>query len=383
MFCRNCGTQIPNNALFCPVCGNKLAQQPPKEKVDSGIAFLVLAIVEFVLLIVLVAGIVLCGNKKFSAQAVAQRYYMAVVNQDWSTAYACVDTEKSAGLCTYSSYLNAIGLYDFDSNAEVEIRSKDENSAIASFGNKEIPLVCIGRKFLIFKDWKVDASTDATIGTGYVFVETYTGDALYVDGMKVEIEPQIEENYPDYQMYAIPTLFRGNHTFSLTESGGSVVELPYAGGEYIDMNRIASNGTIQVDSKALDSAYQAFNDLMSAGMKGQGFNAVAYLFAPESVDAAQANYEAWLTNFEESRSMSYDYGYTHLSFYDVKVCATNIYEQDGLTFASLAVTYTYDYQFVDNQIIDGYGIAQTWNVTVESSENGWVISSTEMPTVTL
>ena len=34
MYCKNCGTQIPDDALFCPACGNKTANFPQENAAE-------------------------------------------------------------------------------------------------------------------------------------------------------------------------------------------------------------------------------------------------------------------------------------------------------------------------------------------------------------
>ena len=421
MFCGNCGAENKDGAHFCVSCGTKLdvqeippvqqpiqqpiqqqpvqqqtpvQQQSPKVKkpfVLKDWKLVIVASAEAIVLIIAIAAFFAVGKNSFGYKKVAEKFFTSYTDGNYAAALKCLAIEDSEFM-TADMWSRAIGEpehmvtnYGIDTarekNYSAEVNFKYRMTGSSSTQHNYIMLTKErSKKFLIFDNWKIDATEYVAVDYGVYVPE---GAAAVVDGIELSKDYIEDSDRNGYDYYVVPELFIGNHKISCTAEGfQSASENVYIGYD---------NDCYQFDSLTLDTktqetlmqrAYGDMQKIMNAAASGADFLTISDVFSQDAdvQEYAQSNYEKLVDSFSDGT----EEGVTAIRFSDVSAEYEGAYNSDGIT-AEICVMYQAeadsliaDY-FEDSLQKKTYSTDSSYYVDYCLEDGKWCVTTTYMP----
>lgn len=417
--CSNCGTINADDARFCENCGTKLEGEPittpsaeepaeygPAEdgseeqvvrlsqrrrqqqqqdstqkqitikkpdigKVKSGIRKLTkiqkIVIAEVICLAVVIAAFFVIGDRKYSAQSVAERYFDAYAARDWKTVYGLLELPQGSFMqeSQFEEMMEKIQTPDI-TNYTVRQQMGAEDGIVQNFnveysvsgqGPSSLQLSLVrqsDKTMFLFDTWKVSAAG--------MLVENYPvtvpgGARVAVDGVELTEEYVVSNNADGTDTYQI-SLFNGMHTITAAVPWCEVYE-----GEF----DTSADGSIMVENLTLTDTgktalqakmQEALESLYTSAMADDDFSAVSDLFA----ENAAAEYEDTYNDLRDRLTDDPDDHYTlnQIAFDDFRC---SFYAESGTISGEMDCDYTVDYTYT----YSGFGSSRTENETNDGS----------------
>ena len=235
MFCPECGKKNVENAQFCEHCGAKIAEEvkvnlpkKPRKPVNKK-KVIIICILSLVVLILLIGGIILSDNYKPSK--VAEDYFVALMNDDTDELYKYIDVDENE--FTTKKIFEEVADNDKSSLVNYQVTSEEisEDGLTAqvkisyTLEGRQTPLVKTiylvknkKNKMLIFDNWKISDGSSLTVEDYKITV--FKGASLKLEGVNVDKKYKDDSSDDDYDVYIIPTLFKGEYDIELTLENG-------------------------------------------------------------------------------------------------------------------------------------------------------------------
>ena len=226
MYCRNCGTHLDDEDVFCPECGNKIKiikkeplinyknfTQKQKNIFKALISLAVIILVYMTL-----------DNAFFSEEAVIKRYVKAYANSNYNTVINLSKIEKNKFITSSNikrkygkETFNIIEIKKITSNT---VKNEHTRTVLYTLNNNDITMNLTikktGRKLIIFNDYKI-TSTDLVANNLKI---TVPNDAqLMVDGVKLTTKDQTKTK-DKLTTYKIDSLLKKDVEIKLTLKNG-------------------------------------------------------------------------------------------------------------------------------------------------------------------
>lgn len=365
MYCKYCGGFNEDGSAFCSSCGKTIGSSPANIPVGNSAAntgraassavkkpgnFFRKYLILFILLGVLIiaaAGAVAAGFYFTDPQRTADRYFSALAEKDWQTAYDCLYIKDS----------------EFVSSAQFEMAMKNSEDLPVNVGAYNISEVR-NDKYISFSDgfskkYRVDYMTDRSSSKKmYInLVKDSEKQFLFFDNYKVsaaDMLTSIEIYVPDFTTvtldgtpvgssycisedegmcrYKIPTVFRFNHTILVQSDITEDYEIrSYSDAElspgYLKLNNKTSEAVMaqaMSDFKQLAEAAQNGNDLEKSSSLYKSYHDYFYDYLYNSGEKGVHEYvfdnfiidpdSSYLTS--DQRYVCYfDFDYTYKYYY--------------------------------------------------------------------
>ncbi len=226
MYCRNCGTHLDDEDVFCPECGNKIKiikkeplinyknfTQKQKNIFKALISLAVIILVYMTL-----------DNAFFSEEAVIKRYVKAYANSNYNTVINLSKIEKNKFI-TSSNIKRKYGKETFNiieikKITSSTVKNEHTRTVLYTLNNNDITMNLTikktGRKLIIFNDYKI-TSTDLVANNLKI---TVPNDAqLMVDGVKLTTKDQTKTK-DKLTTYKIDSLLKKDVEIKLTLKNG-------------------------------------------------------------------------------------------------------------------------------------------------------------------
>lgn len=263
MFCEKCGNRLDDDSLFCEHCGNRVKEEinlnnnqinvsssnnvAQVKKKMSKKAKIILGVIG--LIVVVFGSLYGYFYSQTTAKSVLETYMKSMSNGNVSALFDCLDIEESDFVSKEQfikvnednnqqklfSYSIGDVTYSTDKNTAV-FKIKYKYNASDSDMEKTITLTRKDKnKYLIFANWKVQASDYGTVKD--FEVRTLSGSKVTINGKKVDkkyLDKDVSKDYMD--VYVIPNLLVGRNEM--------IFELP-----------MGSKVTKEVDIKSYNTYY--------------------------------------------------------------------------------------------------------------------------------
>lgn len=301
MFCQECGAKNAEEAAFCENCGAKLKheeevmQKAPYQNADVQSIPPRIEKWKWILGIELVAIVVLLvfayqnAQNYFGAAKVAERYFIAVANDDWNQAYQMLELDESDfineesyekmvkenQLPKITSYVvgnkKIISGKQLGTTVEIKYRSKgDSSDSTYTVSLNKQPK----KRFLLFDDWMV--STDSIISKD-VCIRVPQGAKVQLDGNELP-SSYITKKEDNLDTYVIPALFSGIHNVKAAMEGMEDDNGKFNtmnSGEYVVRSMQPSQETMD---ELIRIAGEDMQKVYSAALHGDSFSTIADLY---------------------------------------------------------------------------------------------------------
>lgn len=344
MFCPNCGTSNPDNAIFCEECGTKIESQTKKTKTITVKNKLIIG--EAVVLIILLICAYKLGEKKLGAEAVASKYFEQVMSGNWEGAYDNLEIVDSPFLSknlfvqvnknnerkeytTYKVEYSSLQLKGTGIINEVQISYRPKGASAAS--NMIVHLVKEGKKQLFFFDeWKV--VPDNYIAHDYS-IQVPKGVEVQLDGVKIDDTYREDESQAvssTMDTYVIPDLFAGSHELVLKhenmENIRDIIETEDK--EYYIENMPVKK---EVKEKLVKKAAADLKTIYIQGFQQADFSKIKSIFSndTEALYGLQYGYNDFKEGFQ---GYDNDLGLKSVLFSNIKGTVTHEYKEGNSIF---------------------------------------------------
>ena len=241
MFCPKCGKKNKDSAKFCEFCGTEIKEEEkiilpkaPRKKLNK--KNLIIIIVISIIAIILIGGGLILSNQ-FKPANVAVNYFKAVMDADSDKIYDYISFPKSE-FTTKDIFEKMI--HDEESGLDLmnyQVISQDISSDGLS-AQVEISYILEGRqtpltqtiylvknkknKFLIFPNWKISEGS-SLVEENYE-IEVLKGVGLKLDGIEVGKKYLKNSKNKQYDVYEIPSLFKGIYDAEITLKNGLILD---------------------------------------------------------------------------------------------------------------------------------------------------------------
>ena len=433
MFCQECGAKNDNGAVFCGECGTKLinpvetanvqpqqqaqqVQPTPQETQSASVGMqtapvverrkmptlLWVLLIEIVVLIVAIIGLCRVASNAFSAETVAERYFVSLVNGNYTSAYNQMGLEESEFTTadSFASYCASLNL-DKVTNYNISEQSSssdyysslfesDSSSTDTSIGTTMVVnyrntgdendytyyvylTKSSQKKFLFFDIWEVVESS-AVASDYYIVVPE--GSSVTFDGMDVsEAYIVTDENNSFYSyygsdgctIYCLPQVFQGEHQIVVTQGEYAVATETISISYDEDYCYISSLGyTTEAINELQNLAVQNLQTIYEAAASGADYSTISGLFSSDSY--VQSDAECY-------------YNYLVEYFQDEDLVSLNINSVTANTSADsayiyLTIDYTAKYQYswwwYEDEEVQSYDGSDETYVTFTYEDGAWV-----------
>lgn len=285
-----------------PVYQQPMQQVKPKKKVSK--SAIVIA-VEVVALLALIVAAFKIGENAFSAEKVAEKFFVEVANQNYKEAYKILDIDESEFI-NEENFKNASCNMALDKVSKYEVRKSsdddDEKTVKIKYKGKSGTDTYVinvekkdGKKFLLFDNWEVNA--DSMIAKDFTLYVP-NGAKVTVDG--IELGDKYVESEDTYgQTYVIPKIFAGEHQVVVSQEGMQEVRKIVDtddGSFYVDQ---MSPGE-EVLAEITDIATEDFKLIFEAAAERKDFSEIKSLLSSDEdyLEALEDDYDNLVQQFE-------------------------------------------------------------------------------------
>lgn len=346
-------------------------KKPDVGKMKSGIRKLTklqkIVIAEVICLAVVIAAFFVIGDRKYSAQSVAERYFEAYVSHDWKTVYGLLELPDGSFMqeSQFEEMMEKTQVPDI-TNYTVRQQTGAEGGIVQNFNveysvsgqgtsSSQLSLVRQSDKAMfLFDTWKVSAAG--------MLVENYpvtvpAGARAAVDGVELTEEYMVSNNADGTDTYQI-SLFNGVHTITAAVPWCEVYEGEFdtsaEGSVIVEDLTLTDTGKTALQAKM----QEALESFYTSALAGDDFSAVSGLFA----ENAAAEYEDTYNDLRDRLTDDPDDYYTlnQITFDDFR-CSFNA--ESGTISGEMDCDYTVDYTYT----YSGFGSSRTENETNNGS----------------
>lgn len=302
LFCPECGKKNEAGAKFCEFCGAKMEDNTqtvtPKEvkphrPMKKSTKILIIIIVAIV--VILVAAYLILSNN-YKPSKVAEDYFVALADKDTDKLYNYLDIKENE--FTTKKIFSEV----FDEEEDTELLNyKVESETISSDGlsatvtinytlkdDKEPSSAVIylvkdkNNNLLIFDNWKI-SNQESLVVEDYV-IRTIKGSSLKLEGVDVDKKYLDENSNSDYDVYTIPSLFRGDYDATVTLENGLSFESTLS----VDSYGSANLTNLELDDEN-EEAFETeiskvVSNLYSSAMEQKNFSDIKSTYEYEGAD---------------------------------------------------------------------------------------------------
>lgn len=392
MICKVCGSKVEQDSMFCTTCGATMkvrhGSKTRKEAIKAGqlnnsgrpkvppITLTSKLVTAFVLVVVFLLVLLVSTtivNNKFSAEKIAETYFVKLVNGDYKSAYKFLDLENDDFVNketfeTYAKQMNYEKITEYlvedadnsgSSGGAVSILYFQEGQSEQSRFYVDMSLA-ESKKLLFFDDWKVSSGSAICTNTEF---EVHNGASLVIDGIEIAPSYLVQDKYGEssydsyYDVYRIPQMFRGYHTIEVSVEGMTPVketlfldssDMSY---EYTSLY-CTEEMTKEIQTLAINNMYRIYD----AAVKGLPFDEIASLFVNESeiLSYVAEEYSYLVQNMQESIRVD-------------KISFSNIVSYGDTSSAYVEVSFDY----VIEGMIQDWWSGEWVQDTYQSSQDGY------------
>ena len=408
MFCPECGTKNPDNAVFCQECGQKIeveavnigtspqmqmqqnyvqSQPLPQQAVNPMSKVRKIILVESVLLIMAIICLSYLSKKQFSPEKVAENHFLKVMNGDWEGVYDDIDIIPSKFL-SKSNFLEAqkergstiVNTYNVE-------KAENDNSGLGATvlipyrekGDTENQEYSINlnkqseKAWGLFDLWKVDPSI--YISDDYSIMVP-TGTKVVFDGVELD-SSYLNSGEDGFDSYVIPQVFKGDYEIKLSQENMEDITTTVSTSDssyYLDSMTLKE----EVKKELITNAQEMMKSVYGAAFTSATFDQIAELFSSD--ETVREYMESQYSNLLNRIASSDGIGLQQVNFSNMNGSAVS---QSNYGVMGVSVTINYDYDCT-------YGQSDLWTGAVTagtSSNNGsdeftfilengkWVITS--------
>lgn len=343
MFCQECGTQNPDDAVFCANCGSALAKDPitqgqpfpqtspqagqyqqgvpqqpvyqkppkqPRKPMPKGAKIAIIAAIAVVILGT--AGFMLLKSLA-SPKRMVENYAKAYVAHDSEKIFDLLCFEKSEFIspeklekALESQLYKEVTEYAIKAESDEDDEDEDNDTLYytvtfrdkshSAEEDKTITLEKSGKRFGIFDNWKIRTTNYVAKNCG---IYTPAGTTVKMDGVELGDKYKGEEDGE----YVIPACFDGIHELSVEQD----VYEPYtttftvSATDYEEENAVAVRASdMQLSSAAIESLKSSAKDTVTGfytcAMEQKEFSEVPFVEAVGSECGLDSEYSEWINN---------------------------------------------------------------------------------------
>lgn len=288
MNCPNCGRNNPPGARFCTNCRFPLPEEPKRFRKLWAVIGL-----EAVLLVFLAGVFWYVGKNMTSPQAVLEKYWEALSEDDWASVYESCDIPSSK-LLTKQLLVNAARHQPLVTSwEETESRKEDGNwyftveyeDQSEEQQTKETVLIPTEKKWGLFQKWKVSSGDLLVKG---VTLYLPPGSSVSLNGEEIAME-EAEEDSGTVAL-ELPWLFAGDYQLQVSKAGMETyrtnlsLESSDAGFQYEVMMRPAR----KLEQELVEKSGAAIQRILQSALTGKDFSTVSDLFSAQAIESGQA-----------------------------------------------------------------------------------------------
>lgn len=379
MYCEKCGAKNDDNSLFCTECGQafrketsaqktRAAYAPPTKPTAAkrkGSVKRTVIIAAVIALAVIIGVLYYMGKTATAPIKTAQGYFDCLAGGNMKGAFSMLDISESEFVTekAFSAIMNA-QLGDIGGNvinsACREIPSDDmlEKNYRVTYtlrggsGKKTMEITLVrqpGKSWLLFDNYKVSA---AAITAENVRIEAIKGSTLYIDGKKADKKYLKKNSDSSGDVYAIPSIFAGNHKLKCTapfmkdsEFEGDIA----SGGTYeFTKATISDSAKDEIRQSLLDAMQQIYN----SAIKKKSFSGLEKYASEEGEEELHDYYDEVC---DSVRSDYYESELKSVTFSDLSFTGALDVDDDEIEYdmnASVRFTYSYVYEDYDGEIFE-------------------------------
>lgn len=415
MFCPNCGTELEEGALFCGECGTRVEQEtqmPQASQIPqtSQQSFrtsviktmdkkMLIGLIEIVVLVILVIVFFSLGKKKYSPQAVAERYCRAVVDQNTSAIYDDLYVEdktfvtkkaftdkNTAGDESEMDYANKLTQIDAGmTKIKGDVASVEVKIGLGSLNDTQTVVLkkTPKKKFLFFDTWKI--VDDDYLNSNYTFAIPEGATATF-DG--VELSDKYKTGATEAgTVYVLPQVIAGVHDVELNWGDIKGIHMYISSNQDNQVYELEDASLVlgeEQQNDALTAGYEIFQKSLTAQAKKTGFDDIKDCFLKKNQKDAKLYFEE---NKERFYPDEYNTGIKNVQLSNVKGTVTSFGIQDGKIHVEVSYDYDYDYTytslgwFSDETEERQYDGSDSESFTVIYDAGEWKLAGAYVPTI--
>lgn len=361
MKCKNCGSKIKDNDIYCPECGTSTKESCLTKIGKSIYKNRITIYIVLIVLIVLIATFNLISYL-FGPEYVARKYINSLSKNNYNEIYELLDVNES-------SLVNKKILKEKMTKINIDAYKLDTvniygGEALITFkyeDNNEINYVSVLlrnsmiKKCLFFDNWKIMSSKVAT----NVKIKVPKNSTVTLDNIDIK---EFKTENDNYDIYEIDEMFTGNYEIKIELENGLKVE------DKIDItsNKTYTIGNIDLEEEIKnnleDQLLTAFNTLYSNAINKVAYNDTGLINLKEEYQ--------YLKNALQNKY----YNLTNISFSDISVNKATYGTNLEVTF-DLTCNYTVNYTNGDEtKTYNGIG-STTINANYNVSDNNYTLDS--------
>lgn len=330
MKCKNCGSKIKEQDIYCPECGKstkegfltKLGKSIYKNRITIFMILIVLIFITFIFNLI---------SYLFGPEYIAKKYMNSLAKNNYNEIYELLDVDES-------SIVNKEILKEKMETINIDAYKLDSvniygNEALITFkyeDNREINYVSVllrnsmVKKYFFFDNWKIMSFKVAT----NINIKVPKNSKVTLDNIDIKEFKKSEE---DYDIYEINEMFVGTYNINIELENGLKVE---------DKIDIKSNETYSIGNIDLE-------DDVKSNLQEQLLNSLNTLYSNAINNVEYKN--TGLTNLKDEYQylknalQNKNYTLTNISFSDIDV--------NKVTFdTNLEVTFTLNCNYTVNYV---------------------------------
>ena len=342
-----------------------------QKKSNKSLVRIILAIVEFLLLVVVVVIAIASFLQINSKKTAAENFFEMVMNGDYETALQVVKSDNGA-VPSLSAFENAMESMNLDDVDEYEISAGNKGKYTLEYTDTddfdyEFKIVVEEKEknlFLFFKQYEINIDN---LYIQEVILEVPSGLEISLDGTPVSRD--FIETTPDdygYDQYVMNTVFPGDHIVRI--SGTNVK--PYS--EYVYFDEYSTYYYAQtpfVEDDVIDGLTNRcgdiLNNLYTYAVIGDYDNSYAYIETILDMDYTDTGYVyESIDNLCNSMAPSEGTYYNYLNFSNFSgTVYSTYYDEDGnlCVYMEADYDYEYSYSYLDYDYWTGESYVEEYN----------------------
>ncbi len=329
MKCKNCGSKIKEQDVYCSECGKstkenfltKFGKSIYKNRITIFIILIVLIFIIFIFNLI---------SYLFGPEYIAKKYINSLAKNDYNEIYELLDVEESSivnkEILKEKMETINIDAYKLDS---INVYGSDALVTFKYEDNREIKYVSVilrnsmVKKYFFFDNWKIVSTKVAT----NVNIKVPKNSKVTLDNIDIQ---EFKETEEDYDIYKIDEMFAGTYNITIELENGLKVE---------DEINIESNETYSINNIDLEED-------VKSNLQDQLLNSLNTLYS-NAINSVEYK-STGLTNLKDeyqnlkSALQNKNYKLTNISFSDIDVSKATFDTNLEVTF-TLNCDYTISY----------------------------------------
>lgn len=374
MYCKECGTHNPKEALYCAECGIYLSKEkkhPKKEKTPrkkvqkerkqvakSTKILLVISLIFILLFLSLFFSL----RHITSKEEIAKDYFGALITYDGNKLYKYLDVEESTFVnqkvfnklterILGEKEKNNISNYSV-TKSETSTDGKTAYVTISYTQNGETRYQTVtlskgkDKRYVFFDDWK-PTKKQVEIKESFQ-IRVMHGSTLYLEGIQVDKTYKKEDLSTEEDVYEIPTLFALPYQ--------AEVKLPLGFSVHVEVNANRSSGTYSIPvtdaqipenlkNKLLVQAKKDLSTIYQSILENKAFKDIEKEFTSDLEDS----YNQMKKQIEEGNTKLEKIKFTKVNVNQIQV------NSKGYFYATVQTEYEYTVAYGEGQTHEGNG----------------------------